>query len=369
LATLQRLVLKGFKSIKEMDLKMKPLNVLIGSNGSGKSNLISFFKMLNEMMGKRLQECVGAMGHAQSILHFGPKVTPQMEAQLEFQVANGTDTYVMRLFHAAADTLVFAEEELRFLQTGYQDPKVVSLGAGHVETRILQKVDEADPTARTFKYLLDHCRVYHFHDTSSTSSVRQYGYVGNNRWLMPDGGNLAPYLLRLRDDNGGKAYQRIVKTIGLIAPFFVDFDLEPSDRDKRDTILNWRHRGSDHVFGPHQLSDGTLRAICLVTLLMQPENEMPEIIIVDEPELGLHPYALNAIAALFKKASHHRQVLISTQSSAFLDNFDAEDILVVNRYDNESKFEWPNRKDLESWLEEYSLGEIWEKNVIGGGPH
>lgn len=369
MAKLQRVLLKGFKSIKEMDLELRPLNVLIGANGAGKSNLVSFFKMLNEMMAMRLQEYVGTTGRAQSILHFGPKVTPQVEARLEFEVDNGIDTYAMRLFHAAGDTLVFADESLSFLQTGYTTPKRVPLGSGHEETRIGQKADEGEPTARVFKHLLDHCRVYHFHDTSPTARVRQYSYVSDNRWLMPDAGNLAAFLLRLRQEQDGAIYQRIVSTIRLIAPFFADFDLEPAGPSKREVILNWKDDGSDQVFGPHQLSDGTLRAVCLVTLLMQPEKELPDLIIVDEPELGLHPYALNMVAALFKKASHHTQVLISTQSSSFLDNFEPEDVVLVSREGKESKFARPDGAKLEAWLDEYSLGEVWQKNVIGGGPH
>ncbi len=369
MAILRRVILKGFKSIKAADLELRPLNVLIGSNGAGKSNLVSFFKMLNEMMAGRLQQYIATSGRAQSILHFGPKVTPQMEAQLEFEVSDAVDTYMMRLFHAAGDKLVFAEESLRFHKTGYPNPQMVSLGSGHEETRIGQEADKGGPTVRVFRRLLNNCRVYHFHDTSATARVRQYCYIGDNRWLMPDAGNLAALLLRLREENGGAVYQRIVTTIRLIAPFFDDFSLEPAGPEKKDTILNWRDRGSDQVFGPHQLSDGTLRAVCLVTLLMQPEDELPDLIIVDEPELGLHPYALNLIASLFKKASHHAQVLISTQSSSFLDNFDPEDVVVVRREGRESQFTRPDAANLKAWLDEYSLGEVWEKNVIGGGPH
>jgi predicted ATPase len=364
---LRRVILKGFKSIKAVDLELRPLNVLIGANGAGKSNLISFFKMLNEMMAGRLQQYIGTTGRAQSLLHFGPKVTPQLEAQLEFEVDNGLDTYAMRLFHAAGDTLVFADESLSFLQKNYTKPKVVPLGAGHTETRIGQEADKGESTAKVFRHLLNHCRVYHFHDTSLTARVRQSCYIRDNRWLMPDAGNLAAILLDLQNYNNS-AYKRIVGTIRLFAPFFDDFDLEPGTGDK-EIFLNWRERGSDQVFGPHQLSDGTLRAICLVTLLLQPEDRLPRLIIVDEPELGLHPYALNVVAALFKKASHHTQVLISTQSSSFLDNFDPEDIVVVNREGKESQFTRPDAAQLEEWLDEYSLGEIWEKNVFGGGPH
>jgi predicted ATPase len=366
---LRKVILQGFKSIKAMDLELRSLNVLIGANGAGKSNLVSFFKLLNEMMAGRLQQYIGTTGRAQSLLHFGPKVTPQIEARLEFDVDNGTDTYAMRLFYAAGDTLVFADETLSFLQTGYTTPKVVHLGSGHEETRITQEAEKGEPTAKVFRHLLNHCRVYHFHDTSPTSRARQYCYIGDNRWLMPDAGNLAAFLLRLREENSGAVYHRIVSTMRLIAPFFEDFDLVPAGPNHKDIILNWRDRGSDQVFGPHQLSDGTLRAACLVTLLMQAEDELPDLIIVDEPELGLHPYALNVIAALFKKASHHAQVLISTQSSAFLDSFDTEDVIVVNREGQESQLARPDAAKLEGWLTEYSLGEVWEKNVIGGGPH
>lgn len=367
MSKLRRLQLNGFKSIKEMDIKLESLNILIGGNGAGKSNLISFFKMLNEMMAERLQQYIGASGRAQSLLYFGPKTTLQIEAELEFEVDRGVDTYIMRLFHAAGDTLIFAEETLEFLETGYEVPRTDCLGAGYQETQIHKAADNGMETARVLRYLLNRCRVYHFHDTSPTSGVRQSSYVGDNRWLMPDAGNLAALLLRFREKSEGRVYQRIVKTIQLFAPFFGDFVLE-SDMSQR-IMLNWQSRSSDRVFGPHQLSDGTLRAICLVTLLLQPEDELPELIIVDEPELGLHPYALNIVADLFKKASLHTQILISTQSSALLDNFEPEDIIVVDLEHGASKFRRLDEHELDVWLDEYSLGEIWEKNVIGGGPH
>ncbi len=363
---LKQLVLKGFKSIKATEFELGSLNILIGANGAGKSNLVSFFKMLNEMMAGRLQQYIGTSGRAQSLLHFGAKITQQIEARLEFEVENGTDIYDLRLFHAAGDTLIFAEETLSFLQTGYSSPRIDDLGAGHQETKIREKADAGLATANTLRYLLNRCRVYHFHDTSSTAGVRQSCYVGDNRWLMPDAGNLAALLLRFREEKSS-AYQRIVRNIRLIAPFFDDFDLEP-DRANR-VILNWREKGSDRVFDPHQFSDGTLRAICLTTLLLQPSDELPKLIVVDEPELGLHPYALNVVAALFGKAAEHTQILISTQSSPFLDNFNPEDVITVNREGQESLFHRLNATELEDWLQEYSLGEIWEKNILGGGPH
>ena len=365
---LKKIKIKGFRSIKEMMLELRPLNVLIGANGAGKSNLISFFKMVNELMGERLQQHIGATGRATANLYFGPKITPQLEAEMEFEVENGTDTYRMRLFHVAGDSLIFAEEMLSFRQTGYLQPRVVSLGAGHQETRIGDRAEEGEPAARTLRHLLNHCRVYHFHDTSPTARIRQYCYVGDNRWLMPDAANLAAILYELKSHRE-MAYRRIVETVRQVAPFFEDFSLDRTGSGQRDIILNWRHRNSDLVFGPHQLSDGTLRAICLISLLLQPKEDLPILIVVDEPELGLHPYALKVIASLLRAATRHTQVLVSTQSSAFLDNFESEDIVVVERKGEATEFSRPDAGKLNEWLEDYLLGEVWEKNIIGGGPH
>lgn len=366
MSRLKKVTIKGFRSIKEVTLELRPLNVLIGANGAGKSNLIAFFKLVNELMAKRLQQYIGATGRATANLYFGPKVTPQLEAELLFEVDNGTDTYRMRLFHSASDSLFFAEETLIFLQKGFIRPKTFSLGEGHQETRIGEEAEKQEPVARVLRGLLNRCRVYHFHDTSPTSRVRQYCYVGDKRWLMPDAANLAAVLYDLKSGQEF-VYRRIVGTIRQVAPFFEDFDLEPTS--SKDIILNWRHRESDLVFGPHQLSDGTIRAICLISLLLQPKDNLPNLIVVDEPELGLHPYALNVIASLFQSVSQHTQVLVSTQSSTFLDGFEPEDIVVVERNGQATEFSRPDSEKLTSWLEDYSLGETWEKNIIGGGPH
>jgi predicted ATPase len=291
-----------------------------------------------------------------------------MAAKLEFVSDERTSVYIQRLFAIAGDKLAFDEEYLDPDWNSTQDHSL-SVSNGGFETRIIEQADKGDLAAKTILELLQGCRVYHFHDTSPAARVRQFCYVGDNRLLAEDAGNLAAFLLRLRDENSGASYKRMVSTIRLVAPFFDDFDLAPVGPNKTDIMLNWKEIGSDQVFGPHQLSDGTLRAMCLIALLMQPEDALPDMIIVDEPELGLHPYALNVIASLFKKASHHAQVLVSTQSSSFLDNFEAEDVIVVNREGKESTFVRPDSTQLESWLEEYSLGEVWEKNVVGGGPH
>ena len=372
MSKLNSITIRGYRSIKEATLELRAINVLIGANGAGKSNLISFFKMMNELMAERLQRFVASTGHATANLYFGPKTTPQLEAELEFETDQGhVDTYRMRLFHGAPDALIFAEERLSFQRPNFSNPRIELLGTGHKETLIGSTAvgrSRKARTAKVFKYLLDDCRVFHFHDTSSTSRVRNYGYVGHDKPLLADAGNLAAVLYRMRTVEP-ISYRRIVATIRQIAPFFDDFVLEPTGRDGKDIILNWRHRESDLVFGPHQLSDGTLRAICLISLLLLPSGERPSLIVIDEPELGLHPYAVSVLASLCRSASEESQILISTQSSAFVSDFEPQDIVVVERTDQSSTLARPDQELLEAWLDDYSLGEIWEKNVIGGGPH
>jgi predicted ATPase len=369
MAILRRVVLNGFKSIKSLDLELGPLNVLIGENGAGKSNLISFFEMLKEMMSNRLESFVTMSDHAHSILHYGPKATPQLKGRLEFSQDSELRTYDFRLAYTAGDALVFADERVSLQNAGSSEAQITSFGAGHQEARIVHGAEQGIDIAIFISELINSCWFVFRFDTSAHAVIRQYTYLGNDRQLASDGHNLAAFLYRLQKQDHGSAYKRIVSTIRLIAPFFHDFDLAPSGTHDLDIILNWRDKESNQIFGPHQLSDGTLRAMCLVTLLMQPRLELPNLIIVDEPELGLHPYALNIIASLFKQVSHHAQVLISTQSSSFLDSFDPEDVIVVDRKGRESVFVRPDPAALESWLEEYSLGGVWEKNVIGGGPH
>jgi len=165
------------------------------------------------------------------------------------------------------------------------------------------------------------------------------------------------------------ALHEVLDTIRQVAPFFGDFELEPEARNHDSIRLNWREKGVDQIFGPHQISDGTLRAIALITLLLQPESSLPRVIVIDEPELGLHPYAIGVLASLVKRASHHCQVILATQSPALLDEFEPEDVVVVDRDSQESKFRRLGSDQLDSWLEEYSFSEAWEKNVFGGGPH
>jgi len=368
---LQRLSLSGFKTIRRLDLELGAMNVLIGPNGAGKSNLISFFRMLSRMVSPpgNLQLYVARTGGANSLLHSGAAVTLQIEAALTFKAIKGVNEYHFRLFHAAQDTLIFAEEKLRFAPKKYRPDEAtwIDLGAGHREPNLIGRAQDRQASSKTprtlWTFLLD-CVVHQFHNTSETARIRQRWSVADNQSLKEDGANLAPLLLRIREHHPAH-YQRITTTLRQIAPFFADFVLEPEG----DTILlRWRELGNDMVFGPHQASDGTLRAMALVTLLLQPKQEMPAVIILDEPELGLHPQAISVLAGLLLGVSTHSQVIVATQSPVLLDHFEPEQVIVAERDGAESVFRRLDRDRLDAWLEEYTLSELWDKNVLGGRP-
>ncbi|MCP3957867.1 MAG: AAA family ATPase [bacterium] len=367
-ARLSKLTLRGFKTIRDLtDFEPGPLTVLIGPNGAGKSNFISFFRMLSWSLVPpgQLRDHVGQSGGASTLLHDGPEVTREIEAELTIETEAGRNDYAFRLVWAAGDTLIYTSEKYRFSRSGY--PSLASwteLGAGHSEAELIHRSESEEITAKTIHVLLRRCILYQFHNTSWTSRIRTKWDEHDGRWLKEDAGNLAPFLYRLRNEEP-KYYRRIVETIRLTLPFFADFELEP---EHGRLLLRWREHGSDVVFSAAQAADGMLRTMALVALLLQPERDLPDVLILDEPELGLHPYAINIVAGLLRAAAEHSQVILATQSVALLDQFEPQDVVVVSRAGRESSFGRLDPDDLHDWLEEYSLAELWEKNVLGGRP-
>jgi predicted ATPase len=197
--------------------------------------------------------------------------------------------------------------------------------------------------------------------------MKQISALNDNESLRPDGANLASYLFRLQEQFPSH-YRRIVDTIRLVAPFFADFQLRPNPLDPNSIQLEWKEKGSDFPFLGFQLSDGTLRFICLATVLLQPDELMPATILFDEPELGLHPYAIELLASVMQQTSLTHQLIVSTQSVELLNQFDSKSVIVVDRENNQSTFVRLDTEKLSEWLEDYSLGELWKRNVFGGRP-
>ncbi|MEF8728797.1 MAG: AAA family ATPase [Accumulibacter sp.] len=362
---LETITVKGFKSIASVEnLKLGAINVVIGPNGSGKSNFIGVFSFLNAIRDGRLQDYVIKAGGADKVLHFGSKTTEKVRFRIAF--LNERNQYAVHLEPTDADELVPSFEVVYFWDKAkYPQPYSEVIQRAGKEAGISGK------TSSTIAgYVRDHLgswRLYHFHDTSSTSPMKKTADVNDNRYLRPDGSNLAAFLYYLREKHEA-SYSLIRRTVQRVAPFFDDFQLEPQKLNPDKIRLEWRHKGSDAYFDAPSLSDGTLRFIALATLLLQPESYRPSVILVDEPELGLHPYAITLLASLIKQASTKTQVIVSTQSPLLLDHFQPEDVLVAERVDGGTQFTRLDPSRLDSWLEDYSLGQLWEKNELGGRP-
>lgn len=372
--SLDKLTIKGFKSIQSLEnFKLTSLNVLIGGNGAGKSNFIDFFRLLRAMMElplpgldrASLQAYIADGGGSDDFLFNGPKITEQIEVETRF----GSNGYRFKLAPTADETFII-NDEARFYgggNTGWWE-----IGNGYSTPELLREKDikgalGGRSVASYIYEAISSWKIYHFHDTSKFAPMRRSETLADNKHLRFDAANIAPFLFWLKNNKRkerARAYSQIVDTIRLVTPFFDDFILEPNNNEK--VRLLWTQKGSDYPLKPQHLSDGTLRFICLTTALLQPDP--PSTIIIDEPELGLHPYAIEILAELIKSASQRTQLIISTQSPSLVDYFEPEDIIVVNRKNGASVFNRLNKDELSSWLDDYSLGDLWRKNIVTGGP-
>ncbi|MDE0224416.1 MAG: AAA family ATPase [Gammaproteobacteria bacterium] len=326
----------------------------MGANGSGKSNFLGALKLLRTavLSMNQMADDVVRAGGADRLLHFGSKTTPTMRFRVKF--TDALTDFCIDMRHGADDRLFprisVAETEL---PADFMEHLVPRPGVA--------------PLLEFLRYRIEHWRLYHFHDTSSSSPIKKTADLHDNRRLRPDGSNLAAFLYLLRKKHEG-AYTQIRNTIRLTAPFFEDFSMEPLELNEDKIRLEWRHVGSDAYFDASSLSDGSLRFITLATLLLQPASLRPPVVLLDEPELGLHPFAITLLASMLKHAAVESQIIVATQSPVLLDHFDPEDVIVADRVNGATKLNRLGDDKLRSWLDDYSLGELWEKNELGGRP-
>ena len=351
--------IQNFKSIRDSgEVELRPINVLIGANGAGKSNFIGFFKFMNRLYEQQLQLYISKNGRANSFLYFGQEVSNLLRGVVVFK---GEDEfqYKFTLILSQSSGFIFKDEKCLVASAPDWGSSVGSEESFMKSFPILY--------AREY---FESFRLFHFHDTSFNTKVKQPSNTIDYAYLHEDAGNLAAFLYRLQEKEVN-SFQMIVNVVRSIAPFFDQFYLQPDEINADQIFLRWREKGSEQLWNAHGLSDGTLRMICLTTLLLQPNP--PATIIIDEPELGLHPFAIAKLAAMLKSASLKAQVIISTQSVTLLDHFDADDVIVAERVEeqngrSETVFKRQDEESLQDWLQEYTLGELWEKNVIGGRP-
>jgi predicted ATPase len=355
--------IQNFKSIKETeDIQIMPLNILIGANGAGKSNFISFLKFLNQLYEQQLQFYINKNGRAENFLYFGRKGSDFLSGKIVFD-NEWKNEYTFKMVPDQSGNLIFAEEwsNYTYPDRGTKSRSNFSVG-GNLESSL------KNSAAYRNNYLRSQYRgfkIFHFHDTSFNAKVKQPCASNDYAILHEDAGNLAAFLFRIQETQPNY-FSIIEKVVQSITPFFGRFFLQPDEINPQQIFLRWQEKGSDQMFSAHNLSDGTLRMICLTTLLLQPQ--LPSTIIIDEPELGLHPFAIQKLASMLKSASIKSQIIVSTQSINLVDQFTADDIIVVERANNQTVFKRQSEDELAVWREEYSVGELWSKNILGGTP-
>ncbi len=371
---LKKIALGGYKSIRPdgQHVKFGDISVLLGANGSGKSNLVSFFRMLNYITSKGLQTYIGKQGSADALLYYGAKSTDNIEFSITLEQIEGdgrrSTCYKVKLAHGMPDRLFFAEEKVSFQKPGKAEPQEYVIEGGNGEAGL---PNDQKATSKVLFNALSGIRAYHFHDTSDTAKIKANGFIDDCRYLRSDAGNLAAFLRAMKNNPAQQRYyERITRHIRKVMPQFKAFDLETLPGNDNYVRLNWHDNLSEYLFGAHQISDGSLRFMALTALLLQPSNMLPSVIVLDEPELGLHPAAIAELAGMIRTASTHCQVVVATQSTRLVDEFHASNLVVVERDENNhcSVFKRLDETALADWLSRYSLSELWEKNVLGGRP-
>ena len=373
-AMIESVRIQGFRSLANVELSGIPkAAVLIGANGSGKSNFIRFFEMLSWMLGaRRLSEFVEMQGGADDQLHGGNRRTPRIESEITLRTDMGRNDYKFKLTHAHPDRLIFIQKGFRFNRRDWPtEARWQFLGSGHQEAEIVdaagsgESYDVNSTTARVIVNLLRGCAVYQFHDTSDTSDFKKRWDVEDNNYLRSHGGNLAAVLLRLEREDI-RRYELICQHISRILPVFDRFQIEES---YGKVLLRWKARGTDKTFGAHLTSDGSLRFFTLVTLLNLPSEMLPDVLLLDEPELGLHPAAIALIGGMIKALAEERQVIVATQSPLLVDEFGLDEIFVLELQDGRTEFRKLSPHDYQVWLDDnFTSGELWQKNLLGGRP-
>lgn len=362
---LKNIQIENFKSIKYIDLNLRNLNVLIGPNGAGKSNFIRVFNFLHQIIDKRLKIFTGESGGADSLLHFGKKFSENMIIKLTFKDPHTKiqDGYKIVLNPTTRDDFIIDEESVFYQKPDYERPYTEYVNVGTEESKL--KDSSVGGISSYVTEEMKSWRIYHFNDTSKSAKIKQTVDINDNEYLRADASNLAAFLYYL-EKRHPEHFRNIQDTIRLVAPFFDRFNLHPQRLNPDKILIEWMEKNSESYFNANAFSDGTLRFICLATLLQQPE--LPPLVIIDEPELGLHPYAISLLASMLKSASTKSQIIVSTQSVTLVNQFEPQDIVVVELDDGKTILKNLEMKDIKSWLNEFGLGDLWEKNILGGRP-
>jgi predicted ATPase len=354
---LQSIELENLLSFKHIKLDLAPLNVLIGANASGKSNLIRALGLVRALPRDLQTEIVNGGGPRAWINQKGiGSARIVLDGAYFFEFQESGQSY--EIVQERAAFVQRTRDRLRLKSTGNSEPAKIS----PVQSALSQVRHPDEPEIGAFAAHLESIRLYREFKTGPGTSARLgISSAALGAYLSEDGGNLALVLneLIVRGER-----DRLNKHLSCFFPLFTE--VLPLTRGGI-TQLYVREKGVPEAFSAVSLSDGTLRFLCLLAVLLDPDP--PHLVCIEEPEIGLHPDAIRMIADLLVEASARMQLVVTTHSPALVDALTAqpESVVVCERdFDGFTQFRRLKSADLDEWLDRYSLGHLWQKGEIGG---
>jgi predicted ATPase len=239
---IERIHIQNFKSIRELDLELKPINILIGANGAGKSNFISFLILLNRICEEKAHEHIG--NNVDKLLHFGKKKSKTLAGGIEFD-GSFAFIFVIKSSKTSNDFIILAEG--RFLNSKEKENVFETIHSTFPnelnENKIVKTKNEKAYKEMYEKYLKTF-KIFHFHDTGSSSPMKRINNIDDNDYLREDGANLAAYLYYIQEKHP-KEFKKIELQIRSVAPFFDRFNLAPRKLNPEEIRLRWFEKDSE----------------------------------------------------------------------------------------------------------------------------
>lgn len=319
------IAIKNFRSISDSRISLaSPATLLVGGNGVGKTNLLYGIEMLARSIDGSFQETLQAEGGYDTNLYVGAEREP-----LSFGISLGKDRYE-----------VSAQKN--------PDGGIV--------------LEESAPVPATVREFLRNCRVYRF-DTP----VVAVGAVGSEPPVLASGGQNLVAVLGWMRENSRETYRALLREVRCVAPYVADFVLTGEDGNPDSQVLCWEHAETGRVFRCESLGAGVFKFVLLCAALMQPFP--PKLLLLDDPSIGLDSLTTSLLCMLMHDfEANGGIVLVSTQSSRFVDGFTVGEVLLVEHGGGKGTVVSQPCEDSLVGFEDYNLGWLWESGILAPAP-
>ena len=379
----------NYRCLANVDLPLRNLNVLIGPNGAGKTSLLEIFQLLQRGSQLQLGDFLAENGGIDAVINRGrndhrpTKLSIEVTLDVESERSPEPMTYTVELF-SLQRTLAIGMERLEWQVTSdapqpfryidangerirYYDPVTTKLvtpnWAYQTNELALAQVPKMYQEPEALRNLLAITAFHSFLDVSSRSAVRLPQPLAPGMRPGPNGDGLYSALFNMRS-KAPETYERILALLEQGFPGFqrLEFDVVGAGQ----ITLMWLERHSRQPLYPNQLSEGTLRFLWLIATLLSPA--IPPLLLLDEPEVSLHPELLMLLAGVLQDVSAGSQIVVATHSPDLIRWLKPDEVLVVDKIDGASTFTWADTMHLEAWLEDFTLRDLWLMGNLGGRP-